>query len=190
MPTTPPSSTQKIRLVTVTATTNWWCRLSGIGDSWLSGCGAPTMCGATISATPISENSAVPRNAISASPAAVAATVPDPPDLAVEQFGGGHGRQFRRQAEARRKREHGKAGKAPERALTPAVDAAGEFRRGDEHQREADAGDDVGERIEGEALEAVGGRPGFLLMLMRSGFGRRCSRGSAGAASAGAAPWS
>ena len=138
-PAAAPSTTQNTRLVIVTATTNWWCRPSGIAVSKLAGCGAPTICGATISATPMAANSGDRRKAISARPAAVATHRRRPPDLPREEVGGGHGRQFGRQAEARRQREHGKAGETPEQALAPAADAAGEFGDGDQDQRKADA---------------------------------------------------
>ena len=92
---------------------------------------------------------------------------PDPPDLPRRKVGGRHGRQFGRQAEAGRKRENGKAGKAPEQALPPACDAAERLGHSDQNQREADRSDDIGAGSIGKALEAVGRRPGFVVMLMR-----------------------
>ena len=76
----------------------------------------------------------------------------------------------------------------PEQALAPIPDAAEQLAGRDQQQREADAGDDIGERGEDGALEAVGRRPAVFAMLMRAGLrrggvavivrGRRASRRS------------
>ena len=95
----------------------------------------------------------------------------EPPDLAGEELGGGHGGELGRQAEAGGEGEDGEAGEAPEEAAAPAGDAAGEVGGGDEEEREADGGDDVGGDGEGHALEAVGGGPGFGLVGVRGGGG-------------------
>ena len=107
-----------------------------------------------------------PENAISARPGSCRRDRADPPDLAGEEIGGRHGRQFRRQAEAGRQREDGEAGKAPDHALTPVDDAAGELGHGDEKKCEADAADDVDRHGIGETLEPILRRPGVVAVMV------------------------
>ncbi len=110
----PPSATQKIRVRHRDGDDELVMQaFRGSAISWLSGCGAPMMCGTTISTTPrIEQRRCCAVKAISASPAAVASDRADPPGLPGEKIGGRHGRQFGRQAEAGRQREDGEAGKA------------------------------------------------------------------------------
>ena len=110
----PPSSTQNTRLVTVVGHHEMVVQIRRESAmAWLSGCGAPTMCGATISATPISDHSARAAEGDQRQPGAVAMAVADPPGLPRGEVGGGHRRQFRRQPEAGRKREHGESPQGP-----------------------------------------------------------------------------
>ena len=137
--------------------------LPGSAIRGLTGCGAPTTCGATISATPTSDKQrACPGSAISASPAAVARDRRHPPDLAVEKIGGWHGRQFRRQAEAGASVNTAKPANPQNRpwrqlAMPPANSDAATRISAKPMPLTMLASGGVG-----EALEAVGRRPGFF----------------------------
>ena len=81
----------------------------------------------------------------------------DPPDLALEQVGGGHARQLGRQAQGRRQRKADKTGQAPERAgrTSSGFPPGPQQERAVQQQREAEPGQNVEQGGEGDALGAV-----------------------------------
>ena len=124
------------------------------------------ICGATIRATAATTAENRPAIDEERDPAGGAESRRHPPDLSRSELCRRHGRKLRRQPETGCQREHGEGRKSPEHALAPIDDAAGKLAHGDEQQREADSGDDIGGKREGGPFEAVLRRPAFAVLML------------------------
>ena len=148
-----------MRLVSVTATTN--CRESASGTdveasaTW----GAPMTWGRSSTPTPAAAAIGARTNAIRPRPSSVAAAVPTHQIWRAFEIGGGHARQFRRQAQPGRDGERRKPGKAPQQPLAPCHARPAQRERACQQQRKARRVQDVGAGGVERPLEAVGRFP-------------------------------
>ena len=180
-PTSAPSTTQKTRLVTVTATTNWWCR-SGRDRRLV----ARRLRRADDVRRDDQRHADQRRAAASARTRSAPARPPWRATVAIHQTcratrsaagmagsSGGRPRPGASVNTAKPARPQTRPWRQP--AMPPAnSDTATST------SAKPIAGHDVGQRRVGEALEAVGGRPGLLVMVVRLGGGCGVAMASAG----------